>query len=308
MATATKTQVTLTWASSASAATYNVYRGTSPGGEGATAFKTGLTSTSFADTAVTPGTNYYYEVTAVNSFGESPRSVEVLAHTLSADEAFVQALYTDFLGRSGALSELDGWVAALPALGRVGVANGIDRSTESLTRIVDGYYSRYLNRTPGAAEAAGWVNVMVQQGLTGEQVLDAFLASPEFATRADTLFGSANPDASFVQALYSLVLNRANGSTSASEINSWLAALPMLGRTGVAMGFVNSTEARTGEVRTFYGDPTLSPLPYQSYLPDLLHRSAAPSAGEINGWVGSGFDFLSLEVFFAASPEFYGNS
>jgi hypothetical protein len=306
--TATKAQVTLTWAASTGATTYNVYRGASPGGEGATAFKTGLTSSSFADAAVTPGTNYYYQVTAVNSFGESPRSAEVVGHPLTADEAFVQALYIDFLGRTGALNELDAWVAALPTIGRVGAANGVDRSTESLTRLVDGFYSRFLNRTPSPAEAAGWVNAMVHHGLTGEQVVDAFLASPEFATRADTLFGASNPDDSFVKALYSLVLNRANGSPTASEINGWVAALPMLGRAGVAMGFVNSTESRTGEVRTFYGDPTLSPLPYQPYLPNLLHRSAPPSAGEVNGWVASGFDFLSLEVFFAASPEFYGNS
>jgi hypothetical protein len=226
---------------------------------------------------------------------------------LTADEAFVQALYIDFLGRTGALNELDAWVAVLPTIGRVGAANGVDRSTESLTRLVDGFYSRFLNRTASAAEAAGWVHGMAQ-GLTAVQVIDAFLASPEFAARADTLFGASNPDDSFVRALYSLVLNRPNGSTSSSEINGWIAALPKLGRAGVAMGFVNSAESRTGEVRTFYGDTTLSPLPYQPYLPNLLHRSAAPSAGEVNGWVASSFDFLSIEVFFAASPEFYGNS
>src|SRR5205823_4361824 len=55
--TATKTHVILAWSPSTSATSYNVYRGTSSGGEGTTAYQTGLTSTSFTDTAVTPGTN-----------------------------------------------------------------------------------------------------------------------------------------------------------------------------------------------------------------------------------------------------------
>jgi hypothetical protein len=304
--TATKTQVTLTWSAVTSATTYNIYRGSSPGGEGATAFKTAVTGVQFIDAAVTPGTKYYYQVTAVNTFGESPRSMEVVGHTLTADEAFVQEMYTDFLGRTGAITELDGWVAGLPSLGRDGVADRIVHSTESLTRVVDGFYSRFLNRTPSSSEAAGWVNGMVL-GMTGEQVMDSFLSSPEFAARANTLFGSANPDDSFVRALYSLVLNRSSGSVSASEVSGWVAAIPMIGRNGVAMGFINSTEARTGEVRTFYGDPTLSPLPYQPYLPNLLHRAAAPMASETNGWIASSLDFLTIEAHFAAGQEFYND-
>ncbi|HEV3025913.1 MAG TPA: DUF4214 domain-containing protein, partial [Pirellulales bacterium] len=303
-ATATKTQVTLTWAAATGATSYNVYRGTSPSGEGATAFKTGLTTTSLVDTAVTSGTKYYYQVTAVNSFGESARSAEVVGHTLTPDEAFVQELYGDFLGRTGSMAELDAWVAALPSAGRSGVANTIVRSAESLTRVVDGFYTRFLNRTPSASEAAFWVNGITHNGLTGEQVIDSFLSSAEFAARANTLIGGANADTNFVKALYSLVLNR---TPAASEVNFWMGQLPTLGRGGVAALFVNSAESRGGEVRTFYGDPTLSPLPWQSYLPNLLHRSAAPAASEINGWINSGADFLSVEVFFASTMEFYNN-
>jgi hypothetical protein len=48
-------------------------------------------------------------------------------------------------------------------------------------------------------------------------------------------------------------------------------------------------------------------LPYEPYLQNLLHRSAAPTASEINGWVNSGADFLSMEVSFASTMEFYNN-
>src|SRR5262249_43082318 len=40
-------QVSLSWTAVAGAATYNVYRGTSPGGEGATPLTTGVTTPSF---------------------------------------------------------------------------------------------------------------------------------------------------------------------------------------------------------------------------------------------------------------------
>jgi fibronectin type 3 domain-containing protein len=95
-ATAGQGQVSLTWSAPAGSAgmTYNVYRGASAGGEGATPVATGLTTTSFADTSVASSTTYYYQVTSVDPqslatppvtpFGESARSNEASAKTRSA--------------------------------------------------------------------------------------------------------------------------------------------------------------------------------------------------------------------------------
>lgn len=47
--------------------TYNVYRGTTPGGESATPLASGLTDPSFSDATAAPGTTYYYKVTADDS-------------------------------------------------------------------------------------------------------------------------------------------------------------------------------------------------------------------------------------------------
>ena len=67
--------ITLTWDPTPGATSYHLYRGTSSGGEGATPIAT-TTSPIYTDTNLSSTTVYYYEVTAVNSAGESPRSAE----------------------------------------------------------------------------------------------------------------------------------------------------------------------------------------------------------------------------------------
>ena len=78
-ATAGNGSVSLAWSAPSSdggsAITgYKVYRGTSSGNE--TLLTTLGTGTSWTDTNVTNGTTYYYQVSAVNSVGESSRSSE----------------------------------------------------------------------------------------------------------------------------------------------------------------------------------------------------------------------------------------
>lgn len=72
-------QVTLNWAASSSAQSYNVYRGTTSGGQGTAAIVTGLSTTAFVDTGRTNGVTYYYKVSAVNAVGEGPKSAEATA-------------------------------------------------------------------------------------------------------------------------------------------------------------------------------------------------------------------------------------
>jgi fibronectin type 3 domain-containing protein len=78
-ASAGNAQVSLSWTGSSGATSYNVYRGTTAGGEGATPIATGLTGTSYTNTGLTNGTTYYYKVAAVNSAGTSGMSNEASA-------------------------------------------------------------------------------------------------------------------------------------------------------------------------------------------------------------------------------------
>ena len=74
--------ILLSWEAATGATSYNIYRGTSPGGEGATPVAT-VTGTSFTDTGRTPGppTIYYYKVASVNGAAVSPQSTEAASPT-----------------------------------------------------------------------------------------------------------------------------------------------------------------------------------------------------------------------------------
>jgi fibronectin type 3 domain-containing protein len=67
--------ITLTWSPTPTATSYRLYRGTSSGGEEATPIAT-TTSLTYIDTNLSSTPVYFYEVTAVNSAGESARSAE----------------------------------------------------------------------------------------------------------------------------------------------------------------------------------------------------------------------------------------
>jgi hypothetical protein len=95
-ATGQDSAVKLSWSPPASTGgtgvTYNVYRGTSPGGEASTPIATGLAATSYTDSGLANGTPYYYLVRAVNSAGTSPTSNEVSATPAPLPQSFTLTL------------------------------------------------------------------------------------------------------------------------------------------------------------------------------------------------------------------------
>jgi len=78
VATQTASGIGLTWTASTGATSYNVYRGTTAGGESTTPIATGIKTTSYTNTGLTP-TTYYYKVVAVNSYAGSFASTEASA-------------------------------------------------------------------------------------------------------------------------------------------------------------------------------------------------------------------------------------
>lgn len=80
--------VTLNWPVAPRAVSYNVYRATTPGGQGSTPIATGITAAgltgSYSATGLTAGTAYYFTITAVNALGETQFSNEASATPTAA--------------------------------------------------------------------------------------------------------------------------------------------------------------------------------------------------------------------------------
>lgn len=79
--------VALSWTAAENTTSYNVYRGTSAGGEAVTPVATGVTATTYSDAGRTNTTTYYYQVAAVNANGAGPLSNEASATPTPPDSA-----------------------------------------------------------------------------------------------------------------------------------------------------------------------------------------------------------------------------
>jgi len=157
-ATAGSGSVSLSWAAPASnggaAITgYNVYRGTSAGGESATPVATNVTATSFTDTGLTNGTTYYYTVAAVNSAGISPQSNEASA-TPVAVQATVPSAPQSLAAAAGNASVSLSWSAPAsdggsPVTG-YNVYRGTSAGGESATPLATNVSARNFTDTTAA--------------------------------------------------------------------------------------------------------------------------------------------------------------
>jgi hypothetical protein len=86
------TEIDLSWnAASGTVSSYTVYRGNKAGGESTTALASGVTGTSYKDTAAAAAKEYWYEVAAVNATGRGPDSNEASATTAQPSIALAAA-------------------------------------------------------------------------------------------------------------------------------------------------------------------------------------------------------------------------
>jgi hypothetical protein len=200
------------------------------------------------------------------------------AAKLDDAHAFVQGVYNDLLGRTGSLAELNAWVNVFNAQGQAAVANGILRSSESLGRIVDTFYLRFLGRQSDAAGRAGWINIL-QHGASLESVEAGFITSPEYLGRIDT---------DFVQSLYINLLGRTG---SAAELALWNNDIQTVGLAGIANAFLTSQEYRADNVSADFTS--------------FLHRPPSPT--EISAFVAMPTDLLGIEAAILSSQECFTN-
>ena len=162
---------------------------------------------------------------------------------------------------------------------------GIENSREARDVLVKGWYSTYLGRSANGAEEQDFVKQLLA-GQSEEQVFSAILGSQEFYDHAGALAGGQGTDATFVQALYQLLLNRTAGG---DEVASQASNVVRVGRQVAARGILSSQEYRTGR---FVGD-------YDA----LLHRQS--DRRELDVLVFSNLDLYSGRLVFETSREFF---
>jgi subtilase family serine protease len=75
--------LTLAWTPSTGASSYNLFEGTTAGGEGTTPVQTGLSTASASPANLTAGKQYFFTVVAVDAGGSSAASVEVSGTTIA---------------------------------------------------------------------------------------------------------------------------------------------------------------------------------------------------------------------------------
>ena len=107
-ATAGCTAINLNWIGVTGATSYNVYETAS----GVTTTKTSAT-TSYTDAGLTQGATYYYQITAVNSAGEGPKSATVNTTTKSSCTVMGGSIQGNALTLSTAVSTLAGTAGKL---------------------------------------------------------------------------------------------------------------------------------------------------------------------------------------------------
>lgn len=141
-AVAANSQVGLTWTTGAGATSFNIYRGTTAGGEAATPIATGVTTTAYTDTGLTNGTTYYYTVASVNSLGTSAHSTEASAQP--AISGTVPALPTGLTASPGNDQVGLAWAASAGATSYNvyrGAASGGENSTPIATGVTQASYT-----------------------------------------------------------------------------------------------------------------------------------------------------------------------
>lgn len=168
----------------------------------------------------------------------------------TTDEEFLTILYRSFFNRQPDTEGFNGWLSALQnRASRSSVLEGFVYSDEfsrlcnqygitpySLDLVeafVTRFYKECLNREPDQAGLDGWANALKNGWVTGGDVAEKFIMSPEY-----TNLGTS--DEEFLETLYYAFFNRQPDTVG---FNGWLSALRNgLNRSSVLNGFITSVE------------------------------------------------------------------
>ncbi len=227
-------KVTLSWNAVQYAASYNVYQGTTAGGESATPVSTGITGTSTVVSGLSNGTPYYFTIKAVNVVGTSPVSSEVSATplapppappglavvagdgkvTLSWNAAARAAAYNVFMGTSA------GGESAAPVL------SGLSGTTATINGLVNGATYYFVVNATNVGGTSPNSNEVSATPLTAPTGLAATAGNGSVALHWSAAAGAAS---------YSIFQGTTAGAESATPVQSGVTGTSFT-VTGLATG------------------------------------------------------------------------
>jgi hypothetical protein len=186
----------------------------------------------------------------------------------SSSQLFVTQAYRDLLHREAEPGGLAFWSGLIDrGHSRADVALGIESSPETRAKAVSGLYGSLLGRPPDPLGLSSAIQFLGAGGRM-EQLEAVLLGSPEYFQRG------GGTTRGFLKALYRDILGRAvdpSGAATWTPLADTNVPVPGIGRALVATAVVNSPEARTRLVQSFYAA--------------YLHRAADP--GGLTFWVGA---------------------
>jgi len=277
-ATAGSGSVSLTWGAptsngGAAITGYNVYRGTSPGGESATPVATNVAITSFTDSGLVNGTTYYYTVAAVNSAGTSPDSNEASATPVLV-QATVPSAPQSLLATSGNDSVSLSWSA--PA------SNGGSPVTG---------YDVYRGTSPGSESATPLATNISALSYTDASALNGttyyytVAAVNAVGVSPHSIEASATPQASVPSAPSGLVASGGNGlvvlswAPPASDGNSPITGYDVY--RGTSPGAESGTPLATNVATTAFTDTSaVNGTTYYYKVAAVNAVGVSPQSGE----------------------------
>jgi fibronectin type 3 domain-containing protein len=182
-ATASGQNVNLSWSAPADAGGspvtgYRVYRSTTRGAE---TLVTGTdTGTSFTDNSTAYGSTYYYEMTAVNAVGESPRSNEISVTLVAPDSTPPSAPANLRIAATGTSQVILEWTASTDNVGVTGYQvfrDGTLLAAPAPTAFLDSglaggsshlYVVRAIDAAANQSQASGTVSAKTAQASKGK--------------------------------------------------------------------------------------------------------------------------------------------
>lgn len=199
-------------------------------------------------------------------------------------QAFVTALYRDFLGREPDPAGLQFWSSRIERRveSRAAVAHRMSRSHEYAVKVVDRMYRDVLDRAVDPSGRAYWAK-RIADGMSPSTLLLQLIGSNEFFVR------SGGTPGGFVDAVYAGILDRApTGTERAAQVAGIESGTR---RLSIVAQLYRGLESRTRRVRVQFQD-LLEREPTSEELVEGRYKLTTLDDRQLAVWIATSYAYL----------------